>query len=138
VHEQPADVAAAAAPAQREIEAREEVVTVQRLIDAGPDRSAWGLQPTLNALHLGSVMTLVVDDTFGKPGARCRNCGGLWEQPSIRCPLCESDAIETVEDVVELAIERALEEKSALEIVRSDAARRLMTSIGPMAAVLRW
>jgi peptide subunit release factor 1 (eRF1) len=40
--------------------------------------------------------------------------------------------------VVELAIEHALEEKSALEIVRSSAARRLMASIGPMAAMLRW
>jgi peptide subunit release factor 1 (eRF1) len=43
-----------------------------------------------------------------------------------------------VVDVVELAIEHALEEKSALEIVRSSAARRLMASIGPMAAMLRW
>ena len=83
-------------------------------------------------------MTLVIDDMFGRSGARCGNCGGLWEQPSKRCPRCESDAIETVEDVVELAIERTLEENSALEIVRSGAARRLMTSIGPMAAVLRW
>jgi peptide subunit release factor 1 (eRF1) len=138
VHGQPADVAAAAEPAQQAIEAREEVVTVQRLIDAGPDRSAWDVEPTLRAFHEGRVMTLVVDDMFGKPGARCRNCGGLWEQPSNRCPLCESDAIETVEDVVELAIERALEEKSALEIVRSSTARRLMASIGPMAGLLRW
>ena len=52
--------------------------------------------------------------------------------------IIESEAIETVEDVVELAIERALEEKSALEIVRSGAARRLMTFIGPMAGMLRW
>ena len=138
VHEEPADVAAAAAPAQREIEAREEVVTVQRLIDAGPDRSAWDVQPTLSALHLGRVMTLVVDDMFGQPGARCRNCGGLWERPSNHCPLCESDAIETVEDVVELAIERAIDESSSLEIVRSSAARRLLALIGPMAALLRW
>jgi peptide subunit release factor 1 (eRF1) len=43
-----------------------------------------------------------------------------------------------VTDVVELAIEQALEEKGALEIVRSSAARHLMTSIGPMAALLRW
>ena len=35
-------------------------------------------------------------------------------------------------------IERAFEQKSALEIVRSSAARRLMASIGPMAAMLRW
>jgi peptide subunit release factor 1 (eRF1) len=138
VHEEPANVAAAAAPAQREIEAREEVVTVQRLIDAGPDRSAWDVQPTLSALHLGRVMTLVVDDVFCQPGMRCWNCGGLWEQHSNRCPLCESDAIETVEDVVELAIERALDESSSLEVVRSSAARRLLALIGPMAALLRW
>jgi peptide subunit release factor 1 (eRF1) len=138
VHEEPANVAAAAAPAQREIEAREEVATVQRLIDAGPDRSAWNVQPTLSSLHLGRVMTLVVDDMFCQPGMRCWNCGGLWEQPSNRCPLCESDAIETVEDVVELAIERALDVSSSLEIVRSSAARRLLALIGPMAAILRW
>ena len=83
-------------------------------------------------------MTLVVDDMFCRPGMRCCNCGGLWEQPSNRCPLCESDAIETVEDVVELAIERALDESSSLEIVRSSAARRLLALIGPMAAILRW
>jgi hypothetical protein len=35
-------------------------------------------------------------------------------------------------------ISTALEQKAALEIVRSSAARRLMTSIGPMAALLRW
>jgi hypothetical protein len=138
VHARPADVAAAAEPAQRAIEAREEVVTVQLLIDAGPGRSSWGVQPTLRALHEGRVMTLVVDDMFGRPGACCRNCSGLWEKPGNRCPLCESEAVEVVEDVVELAIERALEEKSGLEIVRSGAARRLLDSIGPMAALLRW
>jgi len=55
-----------------------------------------------------------------------------------KCPVCGSDAIEAVVDVVELAIEHALEQRSDLEIVRSSAARRLMISIGPMAALLRW
>jgi hypothetical protein len=45
--------------------------------------------------------------------------------------ICGSDAIETVEDVVELAIEHALEQKAALEIVRSRMTRRLMASISP-------
>jgi hypothetical protein len=53
-------------------------------------------------------------------------------------PACGSDAIEAAEDVVELAIEQALEEKAALELVRSVPARQLMTQIGPMAAPLRW
>jgi peptide subunit release factor 1 (eRF1) len=40
--------------------------------------------------------------------------------------------------VAERAIEHALEEKAALEIVRSQQARQLLTRIGPMAALLRW
>ena len=36
-----------------------------------------------------------------------------------------------MEDVVELAIEHALEQKAALEIVRSRMTRRLMASISP-------
>jgi hypothetical protein len=36
-----------------------------------------------------------------------------------------------------LALEQALEQRAALELVRSDAARRLMAECGPMAALLR-
>ena len=42
VHAGPADIAAAAEPAQRAIEEREEIGTLQRLLDAGPKRGgAW-------------------------------------------------------------------------------------------------
>jgi peptide subunit release factor 1 (eRF1) len=54
------------------------------------------------------------------------------------CGVCGSDAMEPVADVAERAIEHALEEKAALEIVRSQQARQLLTRIGPMAALLRW
>jgi peptide subunit release factor 1 (eRF1) len=138
VHAAPAAVAAAAEPGQRAIEQREELATAQRLLDAGPTRSAWGVQPTLDALRLGQVMTLVVEDAFAQTGACCRNCGALLERPVRRCPVCAGEPVEIVEDIVELAIERALEEKSALEIVTSPAARQLLTTTGPMAAILRW
>ena len=138
IHAQPAAVAAAAEPAQRVIEAREEVATIEKVVDLGPERSAWGDQPTLDALWEGRVMTLAVDDTFCKPGSHCRNCNAMRAGNMSKCPVCGSDAIEAIGDVVELAIEHALEERSALEIVRSSAARRLMASIGPMAALLRW
>jgi peptide subunit release factor 1 (eRF1) len=138
VHARPAAVAAAAEPAQRTIEAREERATVQRLLDAGPKGSAWGEQPTLDALREGRVMTLVVDGMSSKPGARCRNCGGLWAAPTPSCAACGSDAVEQVEDVVELAIERALDQKGYFELVCSDAARQAMTRIGSLAALLRW
>src|SRR5207248_2064588 len=36
------EVAAAAEPAQRAVEEREEVRTIRRLIEAGPNDSAWG------------------------------------------------------------------------------------------------
>jgi peptide subunit release factor 1 (eRF1) len=138
IHARPAAVAGAAEPAQRAIEARAEVATIEKVVDLGRERSAWGEQPTLDALWEGRVMTLAVDDALCKPGSHCRNCGALRAGTVSTCPVCGSDAIEAVVDVVELAIEHALEEKSALEIVRSDAARRLMTSVGPMAALLRW
>jgi peptide subunit release factor 1 (eRF1) len=135
----PSEVAAAAEPAQRAIEAREEVATVQHLLDVGPQRSAWGVQPVLDAVRESRVLTLVADDTFAQPGARCRDCAALLATTPQACPVCGSTAIQRVEDVVELAIEQALEEKAAnLEIVRSEAGRELLARIGPMAARLRW
>jgi peptide subunit release factor 1 (eRF1) len=137
VHAGLAEVAAAVAPAQRAIEEREELATLDRILEAGPNGAACGERPTLHALWERRVMTLAVDDTSCKPGARCRGCNGLWEDVPNKCPICGSDAIEAVEDVVELALEQALEQRAALELVRSDAARRLMAECGPMAALLR-
>ena len=48
-----------------------------------------------------------------------------------------STAIEAAEDVVEPALGQALEQHAALELVRSEAARRLMAVRGAMAALLR-
>lgn len=134
----PSEVAAAAEPVQRAIEAREEVATVQHLLDVGPQRSAWGVQPVLDAVRDSRVLTLVADDMFAQPGARCRDCAALLAAWAQNCQVCGSNAVERVEDVVELAIERSLEEKAALEIVRSEAGRELLARIGPMAARLRW
>jgi peptide subunit release factor 1 (eRF1) len=133
----PYGVAAAAQPAQRAIEEREEVATVRRMLDAGPQACVWGIPPTLDALYEQRVMTLAVDDVCAKSGARCRECGRLLEASSGNCPACGSNAVEAVEDVVEMAIEKALEQRAALEPVRSDPARRLITERGPMAALLR-
>lgn len=102
--------AVAGEPAQRAIEEREEVATVGRMIQASPKASAWGIRPTLDALYQRRVMTLAVDDVFGRSGARCGECGRLLEAISDSCPGCGSNAVEAVEDVVEMAIEQALEQ----------------------------
>jgi peptide subunit release factor 1 (eRF1) len=138
LHAGPREVAAAAEAGQRAIEEREEIATVQRLIEAGPNGSAWGESQTFEALREGRVMTLAADDLFGKPGAWCRECGGLSEVSSPDCPACGSKVISTVEDVVEMAIEQALDQRAALELVRSGAARRMMIERAPIAALLRW
>jgi peptide subunit release factor 1 (eRF1) len=132
-----AEVAAAAEPAQRAIEAREEVATLDRIFEAGPQGAAWGERPTLDALWARRVMTFAVDDRFCQPGSRCRRCLGLWGDILRECPTCGSDLMEAVQDVVELALEEALEQRAALELVCSDAARRLMAERGSMAALLR-
>jgi peptide subunit release factor 1 (eRF1) len=133
----PSAVAVAAEPAQRAIEEREEVATVGRMIEASPKTSVWGIRPSLDALYQRRVMTLAVDDVFGKSGERCGECARLLEAISDSCPGCGSNAVEAVEDVVEMAIEQALEQRAALELVRSGVARRLMSERGPMAALLR-
>jgi peptide subunit release factor 1 (eRF1) len=137
LHAGVAEVAAAAEPAQRAVEAREEEATLARIFEAGPNGAAWGGRRTLDALWERRVMTLAVDDTFCQPGSRCRQCEGLWEQIPSECPTCGSEALEPVADVVELALEEALEQRAALELVRSEAARRMMLERGPMAALLR-
>jgi len=138
IHAGPSRVAAAAEPAQRAIEEREEVATVQRLLDASPKYVAWGVPGTLEALQERRVMVLAVDDAFSAPGAHCGACKGLLPAVVSKCPYCDSAQIIAVEDVVELAIEAALEQKAALEMVRSGLARPLMAQRGPMAALFRW
>jgi len=137
LHSSPAEVGAAAEPAQRAVEAREETATVQRVVDAGPRGAAWGERAALDALRDGRVMTLVVDDTLARPGAVCRDCTSLWPAPVERCGFCGSTALETFPDIVELALERALLERCGLELVRSEEARRLLAQPGPMAALFR-
>ena len=138
VHATASQVSAAAERIQRAVEAREEQGTVQHVIDAGPRSAAWGEEATLSALHERRVRTLVVDDTFSKPGIRCRACGCVSETLAGRCRSCTSAQTGMIEDIVEFALEQALDQKAALELVRIETARRMMIEIGPMAALLRW
>jgi peptide subunit release factor 1 (eRF1) len=138
IHAHPSEIAQAAERAQRAIEAREENATVQRLLDAGPQRSAQGVPAMLGALREHRVATLVVDDIFAAPGARCRACANLLQAPQDSCPSCGSNSIDVVEDMVELAIEQTLDEDGAFEMVRSTAAREMLSPMGPIAALLRW
>ena len=121
-----------------DVEGRRPVDAAAHAAHVGPRGAVWGEGATLAALHEGRVMVLAVDDTFCKAGARCGTCRSLWDFVLASCPLCGSASIEPVGDVVEMALEQALEQRAALEIVRSPAARRMMNGRGGMAALLRW
>ena len=79
-------------------------------------------------------MLLAVDDAFSAPGAHCGACKALLPAIVSKCTYCHRAKIE----VVELAIEAALQQKAALEMVRSGRVRQLLAHRGPTAALFRW
>jgi len=72
-----------------------------------------GLAPTLEALATGQVETLVVEDGFAAPGARCGNCRALAAGDGP-CPVCGS-AATPVDNVVDAAVSDAFVHHVALE-----------------------
>ena len=100
-------------------------------------------QKALGSVSLDDCMIYVNAEPCGQSQEGTADYNGKIASPADHainraCPVCGSDAIRAVEEVVELAIEQALEQRSALALVRSGAARRLMSARAPTAALLRW
>lgn len=132
------EVIEAIAPLQREVEAREERATIEQLNNSiSGGRGTWGLDETLQALMERRVMTLVVHDRYRAAGTECVRCRMLLADHASRCPACEG-AVEPVEDVVDAALERAMTQEAALELVRSDLGRSLLPGGEPIGAILRF
>jgi len=130
-------IAAAARHLQEEIEAREENATVTAALEAPLAATAWGVQETLDALHEGRVMRLVVDDRLSRKGFVCRRCQAAYEAAAPSCPRC-GGPLAAVDDLIERAIEMGLDQNAALELVRSAEARARLLTRAPMMAFLRW
>lgn len=134
----PSDVAAAAAPLQRDVEAREERSSVEGLAHEPPGgKAAWGLDATLTALSDGRVMELLVLDDYRSPGGLCADTSRLFAMSEGLCPDC-GEAIVPVEDVVDLALERAHRSGAQIDLVRSPEAREMLAARAPIAARLRY
>lgn len=131
------EIAAAARRLQEEIEAREELATVTAALEAPLQGTASGVQETLDALHEGRVMRLIVDDALRLRGFVCRRCQAAYEAEAPHCPRC-GGPLAAVDDLVERAIEMGLDQNAALELVRSEEARRRLLTRAPMMALLRW
>jgi peptide chain release factor subunit 1 len=96
-------------------------------------RGAAGLAAVLDALVEQRVEVLLLDDGHSAPGVRCPACGWLG-QDAAACP-ADGTATETVEDVVECAVGRAIEQDAAVRVLVD---RPELGPHGGIAAVLRF
>jgi peptide subunit release factor 1 (eRF1) len=132
-----AEVAEAALPLQREVEAREELETLGKVQELLSSRAVAGLDDTLDMLNQQRVMTLVVDDDATLPGGVDRRSGMLTTQTDGTYAATGGE-ITAVPDLVELMLDKAMEQGAGLELVRSEAAREALAPHGPAAALLRF
>ena len=135
----PAEVLARTLEIERSVERAHEQRLLIELLDtaAAGGRAIAGLGPTLNALWLGEVQTLVVAQSATRPGSECPNCGRLEPAETGVCPACGT-ALRHVDDLVERAIERTLEQGGRVEVLHGEAARRLQAEGEGLGAFLRF
>ena len=122
----------AAIEVQAQVERATEAALVQRLRDtvgAGNGGVA-GLPEVLSALGQRRVDTLLVSEGYEAPGWRCPACGCMCAR-GPRCPLCAA-AMSQVEDVVEEAMEEALNQRCRVEVVVGSADLDVLGRIGAL------
>ena len=124
-----------------EIERRAEQDLEQRLLEELLDtaraggRATSGLTPTLDALWLGDVRTLVVAERAHVEGSECSSCGRLEAGALDRCRAC-GQVMRPVHDLFHRAMGRTLEQAGNVEVLHNDAARRLQETAGGLGALL--
>jgi peptide chain release factor subunit 1 len=101
-------------------------------------RAADGLQPVLAALVEQKVETLLVREGAQEHGSKCVTCGWLGPAGAARCPVDET-ALDTVDNIVEPAIQAAIHQSAAVHVVRErDGAKTETPFAEPIAALLRY
>jgi peptide chain release factor subunit 1 len=128
------EVREAAVAVEEEILRAREAADVDRLRGAaaagGGNGAVVGLDGVLGALVERRVHTLFVSDGFEAPGWRCPKCGFLASVgPS--CPVC-STRMEQAADVVEEAVQEALNQSCRLEVCRANADLDVLGRIGAL------
>jgi peptide subunit release factor 1 (eRF1) len=132
-----ADVSREVQKVQEGIERTKELEVVERLITAAHkvNQGVLSIQPTLDAMRLGSIMQLVYAEGYKVPGCRCRNCQTMFVE-GARCSYCDSD-LKPVDDVVSRLVEMVVDSGGDAENVRGPAADRLKQA-GGIGAFLRF
>jgi peptide chain release factor subunit 1 len=101
---------------QAEVEKEKELVEAVITAAAKGREGAIGLDDTLGAIHTGRVYSLILSDGFRAAGYRCRSCGYMTAQTPKKCPYCQGE-FEIIEDAVELAIRRVLNDGGEVYVI---------------------
>jgi peptide subunit release factor 1 (eRF1) len=120
------------------LERQVEEEIVQDLI-AGDHRHhpfALGLEGTVHALCEERIWRMIYANGFTPTGGQCSKCRMLFAKPNGACEYCGASITRT-DDLMELMVERALEQDSLLEEVAGNAATRLQQA-GGIGAILRF
>ena len=122
---------------ERQIEREAETGLLDQLLDTvrAGGRATCGIAPTLQALDIGSVHTLVVSDGLHPEGSECPACGQLWPGILPTCPGYDTP-MRPVHDLFHRAIGQAHGQAARVEVVHDEAARRLQERCGGLGARL--
>src|SRR4051794_23911834 len=98
-------------------------------------RAAEGVEAVLPALVEQKVQTLLVREGAEAPGVKCVTCGWMGPAGVGRCPV-DDTALDAVENIVEPAIQGALQQSAVVHVVREPYDGERL--VAPLAALLRY
>jgi peptide subunit release factor 1 (eRF1) len=135
----PAEVLEMTLEVERRIRQEAEIGLVEDVIERAVVHGlgACGTAPTVDAVGLGEVATLVLADAPPAPGSLCPVCGWLGLGTMTTCPVCGA-ALDPVADIADLLTRRALDRGGQVEVVHGEAANRLATECDGTGAILRF
>jgi peptide chain release factor subunit 1 len=132
------EVHARALPEIEDSEDQRERLALERVREGlGPGgHAATGADDALALLNDGRVRTLMLVPGFAAPGVRCPQCG--WMEVSADPAVCPTDgaALETVEDIIENAVEAALAQDAEVLVFRHR--QEELAADGSIAVLLRY
>jgi peptide chain release factor subunit 1 len=131
----PEQIRAAAAPLIERIDQERERAALDRLADGlgTGSRATSGLDDVLGALNERRVETLLLDDGFTAPGVVCPACGWAAQSGST-CPV-DGAGLDERDDIVEIAVNRAINQSAGVVVVRHNDD---LEQKGSIAALLRF
>jgi peptide subunit release factor 1 (eRF1) len=124
---------------ERRIEAESEERLVRDVVTmAGSGaRATCGIDPTLEALWVADVRTLVIAEAMQLSGTECSNCGHLHRGNLSSCRSCGAPTTILLDFGHQVAW-RAIKQGGRVEVVHGAAARRLNEAGQGLAAFLRF